>query len=129
MGGVFFELTLIICIASVLSIIFRFFKQPPMLAYIATGILIGPIGKLQLNQLTQLEQLGQFGITLLLFILGLELKFSEIKSVSKTVLSVSFLQMIFVFITGSFLGYFFGFSLVASFYIGAAVSFSSTIFV
>src|SRR3989344_5083703 len=49
MGNFFLEITLIIGLASILSIIFRILKQPEILAYILTGVLLGPLvfGKIE----------------------------------------------------------------------------------
>ena len=42
MGTIFFEITIIICLATVLAVVFRLLKQPTILAYILTGVLVGP---------------------------------------------------------------------------------------
>ena len=83
MGNFFLEITLIIGLASILSIIFRILKQPEILAYILTGVLLGPLvfGKIENPEF--IRSLSEIGITLLLFMVGLELKFSDLKSVGK----------------------------------------------
>lgn len=129
MGNVFTEISLVICLAALLTIVFRFLKQPLILAYILTGIIVGPIGAVRLGSGNFLQTLGEFGITLLLFILGLELKISELKSIGKVVLIVGFFQVVLTFISGYFISLLFGFSSVASAYISIALTFSSTILV
>lgn len=129
MGSIFFEVTLIICLSSFLAIVFRFFKQPAILAYILTGILIGPFGQLQLNNQEVLTAMGDFGIALLLFILGLEFKFKELRSVSKTAVFIGPLQIIVTSIVFYFITLFLGFSSSISFYVGITFAFSSTIII
>lgn len=129
MGNILFELTVIISIAATLSILLRLIKQPPILAYILTGILIGPFGNFQLQSRDFLQALGELGIALLLFIIGLELKFSDIKSVSKISMIVGSLQIALTFAGGYFISLFFGFTQIVALYIGLAISFSSTIIV
>lgn len=129
MSSVFFEITLIICLVSVLTIILRFLKQPPILAYILAGIIIGPFGQLQLHNQDVLKTMGEFGIALLLFTLGLELKLSHLRTFGKTALVIGLNQIVFTWVLGYFLSLFLGFSETVSFYIGVALTFSSTIII
>lgn len=129
MGNLLLELTIILSLAALLSIFFRFIKQPPILAYILTGILIGPFGNLQLQSRDFLQALGEFGIALLLFIVGIELNFKEIRSVSKVAVVVGTLQTVLTALGGYFISIYLGFSQVTSIYLGVVVSFSSTIIV
>lgn len=129
MGSIFFEITLILCIATALAIVFRFFKQPPILAYILTGLLIGPLGIIQGQSFDILQNFSEVGITLLLFLLGLELKLNELKSIGKVVLIVGLLQVLGTVGLGFGLSLLFGLAPIVGLYLGAAVAFSSTIIV
>jgi len=129
MGSIFAEIALIICVATVLAIIFRLFKQPPVLAYILTGVLLGPLGFFQLEHKESLEMLGSIGITLLLFMLGLELRISELRSIGKNAVIAGVLQMIISVLLGYGLAILLGFSSAVSFYVGIALAFSSTVIV
>lgn len=125
----FFELTIIILLASVLSLIFRLLKQPAILAYILTGIIVGPLGLFTLHDPEILESFAQIGVTLLLFLLGLELRFSDLKSVGKPALVTGIGQIVFTSIIGFGLCLLLGFSALASVYISIALTFSSTIII
>lgn len=129
MSGILFEVTIVICLAALFSILFRILRQPPILAYILTGILIGPFGQLQLQNHEGLRMMAQFGITLLLFMLGLELKLKDLRSIGKAAFLIGIPQIA----TTTFLGYFIaarlGFLAITSFYIGVALAFSSTIII
>lgn len=127
MGSIFLEITIIISIAAIFSIVFRFLKQPPIIAYILAGILIGPFGQLQLNNHDGLRSMAQFGVTLLLFMLGLELKFKELKSIGKIALIAGIGQITFTSVTAYFISTVLGFSQVISLYVSIALTFSSTI--
>lgn len=129
MGNLLFELTIVISLAAILSIFFKFIKQPPILAYILTGILIGPFGNLQLQSRDFLQALGEFGIVLLLFIVGLELDFKNIKSISHVAAIVGSLQVVLTAFFGYLISIFLGFGQINSLYLGVALSFSSTIIV
>lgn len=129
MGNVFLEITLIIILAAGLSIIFRFLKQPLILAYILTGIIIGPFGQLQLGSKEILQAMGEFGITLLLFMLGLEIKLKEFRIIGKPILLCSFIQIVLTGIMFYIIAIFLNFSSTTSLYISIAMVFSSTIIV
>lgn len=129
MQSIFSEIAVVIIVASVLSIIFRFLKQPAILAYILTGVILGPLGVFHLQNHEALATLGQLGITLLLFMLGLELKLAELKSIGKTAVVAGSLQMILTFFLGTGVALLLGFSPLVSSYVGIALSFSSTIII
>ena len=124
-----FELTIILSLAAFLSIIFRFIKQPPILAYMLAGIILGPFGNLQLQSKDFLQTLGELGIAFLLFMIGLELKFSDLKSVGRVAITVGVFQIVLTFLGGLFLSLYLGFTQLTSVYLGLAVSLSSTIIV
>lgn len=129
MEGIYFEITVIIVLAAFLTILFRLIKQPPILAYILTGIILGTFGVLHVGEGDELQLLGQVGVTLLLFLLGLELRLSELRSIGKTAVIAGGLQVVITTSLGFMLSMALGFSMVSSFYIGLAVSFSSTIII
>lgn len=129
MDSIFFEITIIISLAAFLSIVFRLLKQPPLFAYILTGIIIGPFGQLQLQNQNVLSAMGDFGIVLLLFILGLEFKLKEIKAVGKNVTIIGFLQLLITGGLAYLLALGLGFPKIDALYTSIALSFSSTIII
>lgn len=129
MENIFFEITVVIFLAAILSVIFRFLKQPSILAFIITGIIVGPLGPFQFQNHDLMEALASIGITLLLFMIGLELKLNELKSVGRVALLAGSLQMIFTSLAGFLISVLLGFSSLSAIYIGVALAFSSTIVV
>lgn len=129
MGSIFFEITIVLCLTALLAIVFRLLRQPPMLAYILTGMLIGPFAFFKIQNLDVLKNFSELGITLLLFLLGLELQLKDLRSIGKSVVTMGTAQ---VFLTGA-LGFgvslLLGFDMLSAFYISAALTFSSTIIV
>jgi len=126
---IFLEITIIIGLAAILTILFRHYKQPAILAYLLTGIILGPLGLFRLQEKVALETLGQLGITLLLFMLGLELKLHELRSIGKVAILIGGAQMMLTLAFGFFITMLLGFSQIASFYTGLALAFSSTIII
>ena len=129
MAPIFLEITVIICLAAVLAVIFHFLKQPNILAYILTGVIIGPLGFLSIQNHDFIQTLAELGITFLLFMLGLEIKLKDLSSIGKVAFIISLSQMFFVFITGYILALLFNFPLVEALYIGICLSFSSTVII
>jgi Kef-type K+ transport system membrane component KefB len=128
-GNFFLDLTVIICLAAVLSLVFKFLKQPAILAYILTGIIIGFFHYFQSSNQDVLQTMSQIGVTLLLFMVGLEIKVSELFSLGKSLLIAAVGQVALTVLGGFAIATFFGFDLLTSFYIAMALTFSSTIIV
>lgn len=129
MESIFLELTVVIFLAAVLSIVFRFLKQPSILAFIITGVIVGPIGLFNFHSHELMQSLASIGITLLLFMIGLELNIKELKTVGKNALLAGFLQMTFTSLVGFGISLLLGYSTLTSIYIGIALAFSSTILI
>jgi monovalent cation:H+ antiporter-2, CPA2 family len=67
--------------------------QPALLGYILGGAIVGPTGLGLIKELVQVETLAQFGAAFLLFALGVEFSFSELKKVQKISLGGGGLQI------------------------------------
>lgn len=129
MSGILFEITIILVIAAFFTLLFRILRQPAILAYLITGIVVGPIGQIQFQNFDGLRMMAQFGVTLLLFMLGLELKINDLRSVGRSAFFIGVPQMVFTGIIGYMLALQFGFSSITSLYLAAAFAFSSTIII
>lgn len=125
----FEELTLIIVIAVLVSLIMRFLRQPLMIGHIITGIIVGPaVFNLATSQET-IQIFAEFGIALLLFIIGLGLNLRVIKDIGKVALFASLAQVLFVGGAAYSAAIIIGYTPVVAFYIALALSLSSTIIV
>jgi Kef-type K+ transport system membrane component KefB len=128
-GNFFLDLTVIICLAAVLSLIFRFLKQPEILAYILTGIIIGSFHLFQSSSQDMLQTMSQVGVTLLLFMVGLEIRVSDFFSIGKSLILAALGQVVLTFLAGFAISTVLGLNLMSSFYVATALTFSSTIVV
>ncbi len=128
-GNFFLDLTVIICLAALLAFVFRLLKQPEILAYILTGIIVGFFHYFQSSNQDVLQTMSQIGVTLLLFMVGLEIKVSELFSLGKSLLIAAVGQVGLTILGGFALATVFGFDFLSSFYIAMALTFSSTIIV
>lgn len=129
MNGVFVELTIIFILAGTIAVIVSFLKQPSIIAYIITGLIVGPFGYYKLHQGELLGGLAEIGITLLLFMVGLELDLKQLKRLGKTALTVGISQVIVTTLIGFGIAKLLGFQTTPSWFIALALTFSSTIIV
>lgn len=128
-SDVFTELSIILAIALVVSGIIRILKQPAIIGYIASGIIVGPFVLDIIDSASTFETFSQIGVALLLFFVGLNLNPKVVKDVGIIALVTGLGQVIFTAGIGFFIASLFGFSLVASIYIALALAFSSTIII
>jgi len=126
---IFVEIGLILAIATFVSLLMRFLKQPLVVGYILSGIIVGPYF-LNLTESTEyLELFSKLGIAILLFIVGLSLKPDVIREVGKVSLVTGLGQIIITSALGFFIMLALGFDSTASLYGAIALTFSSTIII
>ena len=129
MGTGILELAVVVLIATVLGIIARLFKQPLILAFISTGIIISHLGLFHLNDAETLQIFSDLGIMFLLFLVGLEIDFSSLKLIGKPSFIIGGAQVALTFVLGLLCSTLLGFSPIASAYIAIAITLSSTVIV
>lgn len=123
------QIGIIVGIAAIISILGRVIKQPPIIAYLITGVLVSPLFFNLIDPATHLESLAGIGISLLLFIIGTSLDFRIFKSVGGVSI-VGGIATVAIVCSASFLiAKVLGFSIVPSLYIALAFSFSSAVVV
>ncbi len=126
---VFVEFALLFAITLVVSGIVKFLKQPLIIGYILSGILVGPLVFNFVHSTDTVLAFGHMGIAFLLFIVGLGLNPKVIKEVGKVSIIGGLGQVIFTSLAGFGICILLGFSTITSLYIGIALTFSSTIIV
>ena len=68
-------------------------KQPALLGYILSGLVVGPFGLKLLQDVSQIQALAEIGIAFLLFTLGVEFSLTELNRVRNIALKGSLLQI------------------------------------
>lgn len=89
------EITLLYLFAAVLGVVVcRSLKLPPMLGYLAVGVVIGP-NALALSQNSEgIRHLGEFGVVFLMFVIGLEFNLHRLRAMRKHVFGLGLLQVV-----------------------------------
>ncbi len=125
----FIEFAIVITVATLLGILFQKFKQPVLLAFIVTGIILGSsfLDVIAYNDLLQV--FSDFGIAFLLFLVGINLDLRIIKDIGKTSVVTGLGQIIFTSAVGFLIAQALGFGVVEALYIAVALTFSSTIII
>ena len=127
------EITLIFGIACLLGVLASFLRLPLIVAYLATGIIIGPVGfnliAFGSDGATTIQGLTNLGIAFMLFLVGLEIDIKQLKSATLSIILISLWQMLLTFAIGAIAAGLFGFNYISSLYIGIAIAFSSTVIV
>lgn len=129
MGSGLIELALVILIAALLSVVVKFLRQPLILAYLLAGVIITSFGFFDIDSNTLFSTFSDMGIMFLLFLVGLEINYSSLRVVGKSTLILAFGQIIITVLSAFGLSVLLGFSLMSSLYLGAGLTFSSTIIV
>ncbi|MBW4485948.1 MAG: cation:proton antiporter [Tildeniella torsiva UHER 1998/13D] len=87
------DLTLALGCSAIGGYIAHRLKQPALLGYLVTGLIIGPFGLGLQTDVEQIQALAEVGIAFLLFALGVEFSLTELKRVKDIAIKGSFLQM------------------------------------
>lgn len=123
------QLMLVFVLAVLLGIAFRYLQMPAIVGHVLAGLVVGLIGLFGDTVIDSLRVMGTVGVTLLLFLVGLELNWSEVKRVASKVTSIFLWQTFFSIVMFTVFGLFVGLSLASSLFFSIAFSFCSTIVV
>lgn len=126
---IFTQLSLVLVLGVAIASVMRFFKQPLIIGYIITGIIIGPSFLHLLNEPEAFETFSELGVALLLFITGLGLNTKIIREVGKVALIAGFTQIVLIGLLGLSMAKLLHFTTAEALIIGLALTFSSTIIV
>ncbi|MEQ1577865.1 MAG: cation:proton antiporter [Hyphomicrobium sp.] len=109
----------------------RLLRVPTVLGYLGTGILLGPHGlqrAVALNEAHDILQVAEFGIVLLLFLIGLELRPKRVWAMRQAILGLGGAQVVATAMVLAALGVAFGLAWQAAIFAGLALALSSTAF-
>jgi CPA2 family monovalent cation:H+ antiporter-2 len=122
------DLSVVIIIAAIVTILFRKLKQPVVLGYILSGVIIGPHTPPfpLIEDKYTIETLSELGVIFLMFSLGLEFSLKKLTKVGATALIAASAEIVLMLLAGYHLGQSFGWGMMDSVFLGAILSISST---
>ncbi len=87
-------LTLLYLLAAVVGVVAcRSLKLPPMLGYLAAGVLIGPHALALAQNSEGVRHLGEFGVVFLMFAIGLEFSLPKLRAMRRHVFGLGLAQV------------------------------------
>jgi len=122
------DLALILGAAAIITLLFKWLKQPLVLGYIIAGFLVGPYFNLtpSIVDKENIETLAEIGVIFLLFSLGLEFSFKKLMRVGGSASITALIEIVFITVTGYFLGKAMGWTTMDSLFLGGMLASSST---
>lgn len=128
--GIVADLIYIVLAALLGGFFAQLLRQPLIFGYILAGILVGPhTGGPTIERIHDIEMLAEIGVALLLFTLGLEFSFGELKRLARIAYVCAPLQILLSSLAGYLICVGMGFSWKDAIWIGGAISLSSTMVV
>ncbi|MBU3596823.1 monovalent cation:proton antiporter family protein [Polynucleobacter bastaniensis] len=125
------QLTLILLASAVAGVvIFRYFGLPPILGYLAIGVLIGPHALGLANDSATVKYLAEFGVVFLMFSIGLEFNLHKLRAMRTIVFGLGGSQVILTMLlavpASLLMNWIYPISWQAAIALGGALAMSST---
>ncbi|MCE2405553.1 MAG: cation:proton antiporter [Dehalococcoidia bacterium] len=122
------DFAIIMAVAGGALVLFRRLNLPPILGYLLAGFIVGPftLPDPPIHNVETIRLLSDLGLVLLLFALGLEFGWERIRQVGFRVVLIGVIEMTFMLAVGYEVGLLLGWSGKESFFLGAALSISSS---
>lgn len=109
-----------------IGFLLRLIKQPHVIIYIITGVILGPSVTGWVSDSDLISQLGSLGLVLLLFFIGMEISLPKLISNWKFSVTGTLIQVAFSVLAVWIIGYFLDWSLARVVTLGFVMSLSST---
>ncbi len=120
------DFAIIVVVATVIGLIARQTGQPTIIAYILTGILLGPVAFDIVTDEGLVELMADLGFAFLLFLLGLKMRFDDIREILPAVTNVAFGQTVLQTALAFLVAWALGFGTVEILVIALATVFGAT---
>jgi len=123
----FINIAIVLAAALVGGMIAHRLRQPVILGYLLVGVAIGPYGFGLVRDVELIEDLAVIGVALLMFAVGLEISYSQLRQVGNVGIWGGIAQIIATFILGTLVGkLLFQWPLDEAAFFGLLISLSST---
>ena len=119
------DLALILMSASIITLLFKWLKQPLVLGYIVAGLLAGPYVQIfpTVGDIENINIWAEIGVV---FLLGLEFSFKKLINVGSAAFITATTEVISMLLIGYMVGHLLGWSTMNSIFLGGMLSMSST---
>lgn len=124
--GLLVDLALLVGVAIPVVALAHRLKAPPIVGFLAAGILLGPSGLSLIEAAEEVEALAELGVALLLFAVGLELSLSHVREWARAVLVGGGVQVVSTLLIVAGIAAALGIPLAQAAFYGALAAMSST---
>ena len=124
-----FNFALLFILLGLLSFIVKLLRQPIIISYVLAGFFFSIWAAHGSDLGGQILLLAEIGITFLLFLMGLEFDFKNIKFLGKKLVILTAVQTALLFLVGLSISLFFQFTMLEAVYLALFFVFSSTLLV
>ncbi|MEN6610032.1 MAG: cation:proton antiporter [Methanoregulaceae archaeon] len=121
-----FDIVIVFAIALVTGLVCNRFRIPPLVAFLATGVIAGPYALSLIQSTEQVNTIAEIGIILLLFTIGLEFSFKSLWQIRRIAIFGGVLQVALTFGLFYAISLSFGIPVPEAIVIGFLVALSST---
>ncbi|MFQ6722834.1 MAG: cation:proton antiporter [Opitutales bacterium] len=122
------DLTTIVVVASIVSILFSILRWPSILGYILSGLIVGPYttSNLVIRDEASIHSISELGVIFLMFCIGLEFDLKKLQQTLFPSFLAMFLQAIMAFFTGAMVAHCLGWTPILGTFLGAIFAISSS---
>src|SRR5262245_29702253 len=120
------DLVLLVLVAIPVAILASRIRVPSLVAFLVTGLLIGPHGLGLIGESAAVSTLAEVGTVLLLFAIGLELQLSRVMKMGREILVAGGIQVVATIVVFALIAMAGGTEGNRAVFAGALVAFSST---
>ena len=125
----FYEISVLILLAAAVGVVGLLARQPLIVAFIFVGVLAGPDALGIASSEAFIQTLSEISIAVLLFLVGLKLDLTLVRSLGKVAVATGLGQVGFTAVFGFLICLALGIDWLTSVYIAVALTFSSTIII
>lgn len=122
------DMTLMLSLAGALALLCQKFRQPIVLGYIVTGILVGPhiFPAIFIHNVTQVKIFSELGVIFLMFATGLEFSFRQLKEMGPAAIVTGLVKVVLTITIGVIISRWWHWNFYQSLFFWSALSISST---
>lgn len=125
----FIEVALILALAAGVGLLGLVLRQPLIVAFLAVGVIAGPAGLALVQSEEYILLLSEIGVAVLLFVVGLKLDVSMVRTLGVVAVATGAGQVLFTSVFGYLICLALGMDPLTALYVAVALTFSSTIII
>jgi len=122
------DITAVIVVAGVVSLLFARLRMPAVIGYLTAGIILGPYTPpfSLVKNVDSINIMASLGIVLLMFSIGLDFNLKRLRKIGMFAIIAGTVEIALMATIGYTLGNWFGWNSLEALFLGAVMSFSST---